>query len=145
MNPLDLLITKQTRSNQPTILLNFYTLNSSVIDYFSFHSYWRTNKIFVLSLFFFVRGCSVWWKNLLVTNFLWVLHIKRKQCVIWTFSRSIHSQMFFKIRVLKSFAISTGKHLYWSHFLIKLQAFRPATLLQRDSNIGVFLWILRNF
>ena len=30
-------------------------------------------------------------------------------------------------------------------FLIMLQAFRPATLLKRDSNIGVFLRILRTF
>ena len=29
--------------------------------------------------------------------------------------------------------------------LIKLQAFRPATLLKRDPNTGVYLWILRNF
>ena len=30
-----------------------------------------------------------------------------------------------------------GKHLGWSPFLIKLQAFRPATLSKRDSNTGV--------
>ena len=35
--------------------------------------------------------------------------------------RSSHSQMFFKIGVLKNFVIFTGKHLYWSLFLIKLQ------------------------
>ena len=40
---------------------------------------------------------------------------------------------------LKNFAILTGKHLCWSLFLIKLklQAFRPATLLKRDSNTDV--------
>ena len=32
----------------------------------------------------------------------------------------------------------------WSLFLIKLQAFRPAILLKRDSNIGAFLWNLQN-
>ena len=36
----------------------------------------------------------------------------------------------------------TGKHLCWSYFLIKLQACRFAILLKRDSNTGVFLWIL---
>ena len=41
--------------------------------------------------------------------------------------------------VLKKFANLTGKHLCWSLFLIKLQAFRPATLLKRDFNTGVFL------
>ena len=37
----------------------------------------------------------------------------------------------------------TGKHLCWILFLIKMPAFRLATLLERDSNTGVFL--LRNF
>ena len=36
--------------------------------------------------------------------------------------RSRRSQMFFKIGVLKNFAIFTGKHLCWSLFLIQLQA-----------------------
>ena len=36
--------------------------------------------------------------------------------------RSSASQMFFKIGALKNFAIFTGKPLYWSLFLIKLQA-----------------------
>ena len=35
------------------------------------------------------------------------------------------------------------KHLWWSLFLKKLQNFRPATLLKRDPNTGVFLWILQ--
>ena len=60
-------------------------------------------------------------------------------------SRSSSSQMFFKIGILNNFTIFTGKHLYWSLFLLKLQALRPTTLFKRDSNTGVFLWILRNF
>ena len=36
--------------------------------------------------------------------------------------RSSRSQMFFKIGVLKKFAMFTGKHLCWSLFLRKLQA-----------------------
>ena len=32
-----------------------------------------------------------------------------------------------------------------SLFLIKLQVFSPASLLKRDSNTGVFLWILQIF
>ena len=35
--------------------------------------------------------------------------------------------MFFKIAFLKNFSIFTGKHLGWSLFLIKLQAFRSNT------------------
>ena len=45
---------------------------------------------------------------------------------------------------LKFFANFTGKHLCWSLFFTKLQAFRPATLLKIDSYTGVFLWNLRN-
>ena len=36
--------------------------------------------------------------------------------------------------VFKSFANFTGKYLWWSLFLIKVQAFRAETLLKRDSN-----------
>ena len=46
---------------------------------------------------------------------------------------------------LKNFANFTGKRLYWSLFFKKLRAFRPATLLKRDSYKGVFLWNLRNY
>ena len=57
--------------------------------------------------------------------------------------RSCRCQVFFKIGVLKEFAILTGKHLCCSLFLIiKLQAFRPGTLLKRDSSAGFFLKIL---
>ena len=38
--------------------------------------------------------------------------------------RSSRSQMFFKIGIIKHFAMFTWKHLCWSPFLIKLQAFR---------------------
>ena len=48
--------------------------------------------------------------------------------------RSSHGRCSIKMAVLKIFAISTGKHLCRSLFLIKFQAFRP-----------VFLWILRKF
>ena len=53
--------------------------------------------------------------------------------------------MFYKKAVLKNFALFKGKHLCWSLFWIKLQAFRTATLFKRDFNTGVFLRILRNF
>ena len=36
-------------------------------------------------------------------------------------------ELFYKKAVLKHFAIFTEKHLCWSLFLIKLQAFRPST------------------
>ena len=59
--------------------------------------------------------------------------------------RSSHLRCYIKKAVLKNFAIFTWKHVCWSLFLIKLPDFRPATSLERDSNTGVFLWILQNF
>ena len=53
--------------------------------------------------------------------------------------------MFYKKAVIKNFALITGKHLCWNLFLIVLQAFRPATLLKRDSNAGVFFIINATF
>ena len=48
--------------------------------------------------------------------------------------------MFFKIGVLKIFAIFTAKHMCWSLFLMKLQTWRAAIVWKRDSNRSVFLW-----
>ena len=59
--------------------------------------------------------------------------------------RSRRLQMFFKIGVFEKSTIFTGKHLHWSLFLIKLQAWRPATLVKRlqhmcfSVNIAKFL------
>ena len=55
------------------------------------------------------------------------------------------SRMFFKTGVLKNFAISTGEHLCWSLFLIKLQDWRLAFSLKRDSTIWMnFAKIFKN-
>ena len=54
-------------------------------------------------------------------------------------------EMFYKKDVLKYFAIFTGKHICRDLCSIKLQSWRPTTLLNRDSNTGVFLWKLWNF
>ena len=45
--------------------------------------------------------------------------------------RSVRSQVFYKISVLKNFTIFTERHLCWSLFLIKLQAWKPTTLSKR--------------
>ena len=57
-----------------------------------------------------------------------------------TFVRSSHPKVFCKKDVLRNFPKFTGKHLYQSLFLNKLQLY-----LKKDSGTGVFLWILRNF
>ena len=61
--------------------------------------------------------------------------------------RSIRSQMFFKIGVLKKFAIFTGKHLCCCLFLIKLQACN-LQLCYKEAVLQVFpyeyWWLLLN-
>ena len=54
-----------------------------------------------------------------VKNKIWSWSQSKKTVVKY---RSSLSQMFFKVGSLKNFAIFTGKHLCWSLFLIKLQA-----------------------
>ena len=49
-----------------------------------------------------------------------------------------HRKCSVKRDIYKNFVIFTGKHPRWSLFLIKLQTFRPATLLKRESNSSVF-------
>ena len=51
-------------------------------------------------------------------------------------SKSSHSQIFFEISSIKNFAIFT-ENTCFGVSLIKLQTFRPATFLKRDSNTGV--------
>ena len=58
-------------------------------------------------------------------------------------TRSSHQRCFMKAAP-ENFTIFTRKPLCWSLFLVKLQVFRSAILLKRDSNTGVFLWILQN-
>ena len=63
-----------------------------------------------------------------VLPFLFLVLIKGMRR--WRKSRSSHRRCSAKKVVLKNFAVFTRKHLYWSLFLIKLQAFRPASLLK---------------
>ena len=53
--------------------------------------------------------------------------------------RSSHLRYSVKKDALKNLTNFTGKRLSWSLFLIKLQTFRPATLLKGDFETGVFL------
>ena len=66
--------------------------------------------------------------------------------ITWTY-RSRHSQMHFKIKwvLLKISKISLEKYMCWSLFLRKLQAPRPANLLKRNPNTGIFLWNWQDF
>ena len=91
---------------------------------FSLYTHWKFLK---LSFFYVSKGYRKWHEVGLRTL------------------NSTRSQIFFRIGVLKNFAIFKGKQLCWSLFLINSQTSRPANLLKRDSNSSIFLWILGNF
>ena len=85
---------------------------------------------------------------------LWLIPniLKWQDCKIFTklvpsqtLLRSSHRRCSVKKGVFKNLGKFTEKRLCWSLFLIKLQAFRPTTSLNSDSNIDVFLWNLQNF
>ena len=63
----------------------------------------------------------------------------RKKLQKQSFSDILQNRCSYKFRNF------SRKYLCWSFFLIKLQVWRPAALLRRDSNAGVFLWNLPKF
>ena len=52
----------------------------------------------------------------------WPVAFPKIEIYLYHFQGQCHTQMFFKTGVIGNFAIFTGKHLWWSLFLIKLQA-----------------------
>ena len=75
---------------------------------------------------------------LVVLDFMILKKSQARQHWSFKFSKP-PPEVYCKKGVLNFFANFTGKHLCWSLFLIKLQAFSPVHLLKRDSNEGVFL------
>ena len=76
------------------------------------------------------------------------IHLRTRLCFLFYFShfesikvRSSRSQMSFKIKVFKDFAIFTGKCLCWSLFVTKLPAYKPENLLKKD-NTSIFVLII---
>ena len=101
------------------------------------------NRVYSL---FFIK--SIFLKHLwLIPNILeWQdCKIFTKLVLLQTPSRNSHWRCSAKNGALKNLWNFTGKNLCWSLFLIKLQTFRPVTLLRRDSNTGFFVWNLRSF
>ena len=68
--------------------------------------------------------------------------LKNSKCSQWII-RSSHRRSSIKKLLFKIYQYSLENACVLS-LLIKLMAFRSATLFKRDSNTGVFLWILRN-
>ena len=53
-------------------------------------------------------------------------------------SRSCHQKCSIKKAIINNFAKFTGKHLCWSLLLLKLKAFRSATLLKENPTLMFF-------
>ena len=102
--------------------------------------YFKRNSSQIFSLVF-----VKYFKNSFFEKHVWASKYKSWKKL----NRQKQPPLFYRCSVkkdfLKNFANFKGKHLCWSLFLIKLQASRPATLLKRDSNTGVFLLSLRDF
>ena len=69
----------------------------------------------------------------------WCSHIQNRTGKTWY--KSSRSLMFCKIGVLNF----TGKHLFWSLFLKRLQGWGPATLSKGDSNTGISVEVFEIF
>ena len=115
------------------------TLLNNEINLYMKKCFFQTYTIAIFHFFeklFYYYECKLrnFYKNTFVFVFLW-----------W--SQKQPPEVFYKKvvlkKLLKNFAIFIGKHLCWSLFLIKLEAFRPDC--KKDSNTRVFLWILQSF
>ena len=100
---------------------------------------------FIYEKMFFPILCNTHFAFFFFFSFFIVMNVDLKIFVkthvllyFYNETRSSHQRYSIKAR-LENFAIFTRKHLCWSLFLVKLQAFRAAILLKRDSNKGVFL------
>ena len=120
------------------------TVTDLVIDYFrkTFHfryltGFWTT--FWWLSMFHKSGRCS-WAHPQFKENFLKIKFSNSKFCEVkWCEETAVCSS--FKIGVFKILQFwRENKDLCWSLFLTKLHA-----LSKRDSNTGVFLWILQDF
>ena len=86
------------------------------------------------------------WNNFLTFSILFS-QISRMEFILmdkWNY-RSSHPEVFCKTGVLRNYAIFTRKHLCLSLFFNKVADWNLQFYKKRDSNTGVFLWILRNF
>ena len=121
---------KIVQLSRPSSLTHFQPM-------FNFYTLWKHQKTRSFWCFQGVQKWNIGWK--------WVKYASWKH----TDSRDLQTSRSSDLRcsvkksVLKNFAICTGKQLYWGLFLTMLQVFRTATLLKRDFNTGMLLWIMR--
>ena len=88
------------------------------------------------------------WKDRKIVSFVHFCNKRRFEQIykisLWNETVRQITDEFCKKGVLRSFTKFTWKHLCWSLFLNKVSGIRPQTPLKRDSNRGVFRWILWN-
>ena len=98
--------------------------------------------------YFFVKSCLRTVDQHYTGKFLvqfWLTHIKTTlYMVIFLRKDDYKLKQLFANAFQNRVSLFTGKHLCWSLSLIKLLGWRSATLVKRDLNTGVFLWIIRN-
>ena len=123
---------------------NFKCLMSFSLDIGAWSTETQTNIALLLTHSAPLVSLHTHWKYLKLSFFYVSMGCRKRQVGLRSL-KSTRSQMFFRKGVLENFAVFKGKQLSWSLFLIKSQISRPVNLLKRDSNSGVFLWILRNF
>ena len=70
-------------------------------------------------------------KFYLQTDLIIIIVPKRRRGNLWQSEAAT--------RGVKNFATFTGKHLFWSLFLIKLLALRHAALSKRDTDTAIFM------
>ena len=109
----------------------------------------------ILEKYFFL-GIWMFLPNLFEPEYIWIFSVfkmgifyrKKEFCIAYSIFRSCRWQMFFKIDRCSWKFCQFLRQTVTSESLINkvagLQAFRPALLLKRDSDTGVFLWNLQH-
>ena len=99
--------------------------------------------IFTINNFFSFKNFSSFLSKILITHFEWNEKYLTKFCYKVYICRSSQRKCSLK-KLLLNISQYSQTDTCRSLFLINLQSWRLVTLLKRDSNTGVFLWILQN-
>ena len=106
---------------------------------------------------YFVLGIWMFLRNLFEPEYIWIFSVFKMGIFIEKKSFALRIQ--FSEAVVRRYSSKIDRCSWKFHKLLRqtvtseslinkvagLQTFRPALLLKRDSNTGVFLWNLRNF
>ena len=94
-----------------------------------------------------IDWCQAFYRTYRLSRFYAFEKLVMNRLKVWGIHkrRSSYPELFCKKGVLKNLAKFTGKQLCRSLLYNKVAGFRPVISLKRDSDTGVFLWILQNF